>query len=73
MLIAKDVVASHGNCSRREKPLLTRLFDEISVDPYKASPSGDVTVGSYGVEMSLKKTVPFVATTGAVTPLMPPG
>jgi hypothetical protein len=29
VLIAKEVIASLGNFSRREKLLITRLFDEL--------------------------------------------
>ena len=35
VLIAKDVVASLGNCSRREKLLITRLFDDLADAPYR--------------------------------------
>jgi hypothetical protein len=36
VLIAKEVIASLGQCSRREKMLISRLFDEPADDPYKA-------------------------------------
>ena len=36
VLIAKEVIASLGNCSRREKLLIARLFDELADDPYRA-------------------------------------
>jgi hypothetical protein len=36
VLIAKEVIASLGNCSRREKLIISRLFDELADDPYKA-------------------------------------
>jgi hypothetical protein len=36
VLIAKEVIASLGNCSRREKLLITRLFDQLADDPYRA-------------------------------------
>ena len=36
VLIAKEVVASLGNCSRREKSLINRLFDQLADDPYRA-------------------------------------
>jgi len=35
VLIAKEVIASLGNFSRREKLRLTRLFDELADDPYR--------------------------------------
>ena len=36
VLIAKEVIASLSNFSRREKLRLTRLFDELADDPYRA-------------------------------------
>jgi hypothetical protein len=35
VLIAKEVIASFGNCSRREKLLITRLFDGLAEAPYR--------------------------------------
>ena len=35
VLIAKEVIASLGNFSRREKILLTRIFDQLADDPYR--------------------------------------
>jgi hypothetical protein len=35
VLIAKEVIASLGNCSRREKLLITRFFDDLANAPYK--------------------------------------
>jgi hypothetical protein len=36
VLIAKEVVAALANCSRREKSAITRFFDELADDPYRA-------------------------------------